>query len=149
MTDLIKSRLPDLAACAVLAAFGIAAIWIGAGYPIGTINRMGAGFFPVAASIGVVALAIAAAIETLFAEPVAQTFKFRPLIFISVGIFAWTRLIDVVGLIPSTFALILLSGLAKPPFRPVSLTISAALLCLAGYLVFVLGLKMPLTLLGR
>ena len=40
-------------------------------------------------------------------------------------------------------------GLAKPPFRPVSLAISAALLCVAGYLVFVWGLQMPLTLLGR
>lgn len=149
MTDLIKSRLPDLAACGALAAFGLAAIWIGSGYPIGTINRMGAGFFPIAASIIVVALAAAAAVETLMNEPVRQPFKIRPVIFISVGIFVWAQLIDSVGLIPATFALILLSGLAKPPFRPVSLIISAALLCVAGYLVFVWGLQMPLTLLGR
>lgn len=149
MTDLIRNRLPDLAACGVLAAFGIAAIWIGSGYPIGTINRMGAGYFPIAASIIVVALAFAAAVETLLTEPVQQKFKLRPVIFISVAIFVWARLIDTAGLIPSTFALILLSALAKPPFRPVSLMISAAVLCITGYLVFVWGLQMPLTLLGR
>lgn len=149
MADLIKSRLPDLVACGALAAFGVAAIWIGASYPIGTINRMGAGFFPIAASIIVVVLAGAAAIEVLLTEPVPQKFKLRPVIFISVAIFVWARLIDAVGLIPATFALILLAGLAKPPFRPVSLIISAALLCAAGYVVFMWGLHMPLTLLGR
>lgn len=149
MTGLIKSRLPDLAACGALAAFGIAAIWIGSGYPIGTINRMGAGYFPIATSVIVVVLAIAAAIETLLNDPVKQPFKLRPVIFISVGILVWAELIDRVGLIPSTFALILLSGLAKPPFQPISLSISAAVLCVAGYVVFIWGLQMPLTLLGR
>lgn len=149
MTELIKSRLPDLIACSLVAVFGLAAIWIGTGYPVGSITRMGAGFFPIVTSVMVVGLAIAAGVETLFVAPVTRTFKWRPLIFISVGILAWTQLIDSAGIIPSTFALIIISGMAKQPFRPVSLTLTAAALCVAGYLVFVWGLHMPLTLLGR
>lgn len=149
MTAQIKDRLPDLAACGALALFGIAAIWIGAGYPIGTFTRMGAGFFPLIASALVVFLAGAAAIETLGAAPQARRFKWRPLIFISVAILAWVYLIDSTGLIPATLALILISGLAKRPFRPVSLLVSAALLCVLGYFAFIWGLQMPLTLLGR
>jgi hypothetical protein len=147
--ELITDRLPDLAACALLAAFGLAAVYVGASYPIGSITRMSAGFFPVAASVAVVGLAVAAALEALFTERVKQAFKWRPLIFIAVAILAWTQLIDSLGIIPSTFALILISGMAKRPFHPISLLVTAAVLCLAGYLVFVMGLRMPLTALGR
>lgn len=149
MTDALKRRLPDLLACAAIALFGLAALWIGAGYPIGTPRRMGAGFFPVAASVCVVGLAVAAAIETMLTEPPPRLFKWRPLIAIVVAILAWIALIDRGGLVPSTFALIMISGLAKRPYHPVALLLTAAGLCAAGYAVFVLGLRMPLTLMGR
>lgn len=149
MSDLLKSRLPDLAACGAIALFGLAAIWIGSDYPVGSISRMGAGFFPIAASVAVVALAAAAAAETLAGEAPERTFKLRPLVFVSIAIIAWTQLIDDFGIIPSTFALILISGLAKRPYHPVALAITSVALCVAGYLVFVAGLHMPLTLLGR
>jgi len=149
MKAITKEQLPDLVACGLVGLFGLAAIWMGASYPVGSVTRMGAGFFPVAISAIVIGLAVAAAIETLMSETSRGTFKWRPLIFISVAILAWTQLIDTLGLIPSTFALILISGLAKQPFRPVSLILTATFLSVAGYLVFVLGLHMPLTLLGR
>lgn len=149
MSGLIKPRLPDLAACAAIAVFGLVAIWIGSDYAFGSISRMGAGFFPVVASVCVVALATVAAVETLATEPDCRSFKWRPLIFISVAIFAWAHLIDDFGIIPSTFALILISGLAKRPYHPIALVLTSAALCFIGYLVFVEGLNMPLTLMGR
>lgn len=136
-------------ACAAIALFGLAALWIGAGYPIGTPRRMGAGFFPVVASVGVVGLAVAAAVETMLVDPLPRVFKWRPLIAIGIAILAWVALIERGGIIPSTFALIMISGLAKRPYHPVALLLTAAALCAAGYFVFVLGLRMPLTLMGR
>ncbi|MFZ2102473.1 MAG: hypothetical protein WAU86_18100, partial [Oricola sp.] len=85
MTTPAMQRLPDLAACGVVALFGLAAVWIGSGYPLGTVTRMGAGFMPVATSIGVILLAGAAAVETLLNEPVALKFKWRPVIFIGIA----------------------------------------------------------------
>ncbi|MBL4647250.1 MAG: tripartite tricarboxylate transporter TctB family protein [Rhizobiales bacterium] len=149
MSETIRARLPDLAACAFLGLFGLIAVWLGTQYPMGTVNHMGAGYFPVATSALIVVLAVAAAWETILAPPQARSFAWRPMIFVTVAILAWVLLVDDFGLVPATFALILISGLAKTPFRPISLIASASFLCLAGYLVFVWGLRMPLTLFGR
>jgi hypothetical protein len=139
---------PDLIACGLLALFGLAAIWIGQAYPAGTLNRMGPGFFPIVGSVIVVVLAALAAIETVRTPPVARTFEPRPLIFVSVAMLAWVALIDDFGILPATLALILISGLAKSPFRPVSLTVLAVSMSILGWLIFVVGLRMPISLLG-
>lgn len=139
---------PDLIACGLLAAFGLAAIWIGLGYPTGTLNRMGPGFFPLAASAIVVGLAVLAAIETVRTPPVARTFELRPLIFVGVAMLAWVALIDDYGILPATTALILISGLARSPFRPVSLLVLAVSMSILGWLIFVVGLRMPISLVG-
>ncbi|MEZ5933696.1 MAG: tripartite tricarboxylate transporter TctB family protein [Alphaproteobacteria bacterium] len=144
-----RPRSADIIACAVIAVFGAAALLVGLDYRIGGIQRMGPGFFPVATSIAIILLALASAAEALAAAPVRRDLQWRPLIFISLGVIAWALLIDRAGLAPATFAMILIASLAKAPFRPVALLLLATAICAAGYLIFIAGLHMPLTLIGR
>lgn len=118
-------------------------------YQLGTLTRMGPGFFPVMSGLLVTALAIGAAIEAARASDAARPhFRLRPVVFVSLGIIAWTLLIEPAGIIPSTAALVGISSMARSPFRPLSLLVLTVGLCLAGYFVFI-GLGMPLTMLGR
>jgi hypothetical protein len=75
--------------------------------------------------------------------------RLRPLVFVSLGIFAWALALIPFGLVPATAALIAISALATRPFRPVSTAALCVALSAAGYLVFIWGLGMPLTLFGR
>jgi hypothetical protein len=144
-----KRNLPDVIACLLIACFGIVAIIIGLDYKLGQLTRMGPGYFPMVVGSLIVVLSIFAAIESARSEGVAPDFKLRPIVFISLGMLAWTLLIEDAGLIPSTIALIGLSSMARAPFRPVSVGLLIVGLCVAGYFVFIAGLGMPLTVLGR
>ena len=109
---------------------------------------MGPGFFPVMLGILVFALAAGAAIETAGAGESGIVFRWRPLIFVSLGVLAWALIIEDGGIIPSSFALVGISSMARSPFRPISLLMLSVGLCLIGYFIFI-GLGMPLTMLGR
>lgn len=143
-----KPRLAETVACAAIALLGIAALIVAFDYQIGSVQRMGPGFFPVATSVAVIGLAVASAVESRSRPAAGTAFRWRPLIFVSLAVIVWCALIDSAGLLPATFGLILVSALAKPPFRAVALTILAGAICLAGYLIFIAGLGMPISLIG-
>lgn len=144
-----KRNLIAIAVGSIIVIIGLAAIWIAQDYRLGTLTRMGPGFFPIVIGILVVVFGGAAVLGDINAEKPEADFKFRPVIAICAGMLAWTLLIDSYGILPSTFALIGISSLARSPFRPWSTLALCVGLCMAGYLVFVVGLGMPLTLLGR
>ena len=81
-------------------------------------------------------------------EEVRPVFKLRPVLFVCLAILVWTMTVESLGIIPSTIALVGISSLSRSPFRPLSLLVLAAGLCLLGYFVFI-ELGMPLTMLGR
>ena len=145
----LKRNPLEVAACLAIALLGAVATAIGFGYGIGSLTRMEPGFFPVVAGLAIVGLAIAAAVETTGSETAGVPLRFRPTLSVGLSILAWTFMVEPFGLVPATLALIILSALARRPFRPVSLLLLAAGLCLGAYLVFIDGLGMPLTLFGR
>jgi len=144
-----KANLPEVAACLAIAAAGLFAIWFGLDYRLGSLTRMGPGFFPLMLGVLVVALAIASAVESARHDGKQEGFKLRPLVFVSLGMLAWTYMVEPFGIVAATLALIALSALARPGFRPLAVLSLTAGLALCGYLVFIAGLGMPLTLFGR
>ncbi len=144
-----RNNLAAVGVSLAIGALGLGAVAVGAGYRMGELTRMGPGFFPVLIGVAVLVLALVAAFEAAQDREDRISLRLSPIVFVSVGILAWLLLIRPLGLVPATFALVGLSAFAKPPFRPVSMLALAVGLCVSGYLVFIWGLGMPMTLWGR
>jgi len=149
MQERLRPRASELVACAAIILFGIAGMGVALGYDLGSVRQMGPGFFPVATCVVIVLLAVATAAETILQPPRHHATAWRPLVFISSSVIVWAVLIDREGLMPATVAMIFVSALARPPFKPVALLLLSAGICSSGYLIFIEGLRMPLSFLGR
>src|SRR5690606_1117731 len=97
--EIARRNWPDVTACLLIAAFGLAVAAGGLDYQVGTLTRMGPGFFPVMLGLLVFALAVGAAIEAVHADAPGMRFRLRPLFFVSLGVLAWALLIEDTGII--------------------------------------------------
>src|SRR5690606_142534 len=99
-------NLPDVVASLLIACFGVAVVVLGLDYKLGTLTRMGPGFFPVMTGSLTILLALAAAAEAALWSEARPAFRWRPVFFVSLSILVWIALIKPAGVIPSTFALV-------------------------------------------
>lgn len=120
----------------------------GAGYEMGTLLRMGPGYFPV--MIGALMLLVGSAlvVKGLMpgAEPLPQ-FSFRPLLFLLAAILAFALALEQAGLIVATLLLIGIGRFAarEPMSWKGTLALAAALIAAgAGIFRYLLELPMPL-----
>jgi hypothetical protein len=137
---------------ALMAVIGVAAIIGGRDYPIGTLSRMGPGYFPVA--LGVIltlvgfAIAATARFAKSYAEEAALPPEWRGWFCIGASIVAFVVLGKYGGLVPATFAVVFISALADRE----NTLLSAAILALATVavciLVFWWALQMNFPLFG-
>ncbi|MDP2779618.1 tripartite tricarboxylate transporter TctB family protein [Devosia sp.] len=144
-----KSSWGSVGVSLAIATLGLYAVVVGSGYRMGELTRMGPGFFPVIIGTAVIVLALAAAFESRGENEERMALRLAPIVWVGTAILAWLLLVQSLGLVVATFALVGLSALAKPPIRPVSILVLGGALSLSGYLVFIWGLGMPLTLWGR
>jgi hypothetical protein len=114
-------------------------------YSIGTVTRMGPGFFPVCVGAILVVLGIAVAIEGRALNTAFPKFNARAFIGIVGGMIAWALLAEPYGLLPSTVALVALAGLAEVPYRPLPVILTTIILSVGGWLLFIVGLHLPLS----
>jgi uncharacterized membrane protein YidH (DUF202 family) len=105
----------DLLAGLMFLAFGIGASVIAHGYTLGTLTRMGSGFFPTVIGVLIAIMGLIIAIRAILkpesSEPV-PTIEFRPVIFIALAIIVFGILIDDYGLVAALAALIVIARLA-------------------------------------
>ncbi|MGY6533880.1 MAG: tripartite tricarboxylate transporter TctB family protein [Pararhodobacter sp.] len=134
-------------------ALGGFALWQGAGYDIGTARRMGPGWFPVALGGLLVAMGLVLALWGMVRRPQAsgaeadaesESPDWRALAAIAAGLAAFAALVERAGLVPAVFALVALSSLAAGPPRPLRVALLAGVISALSYLVFRLGLGLPL-----
>lgn len=133
------ARLLSLA----IVAFGAYVAYEGAGMNVGTLRRIGPGFFPILLGAAIALLGAA----TLFERPEPRReegFAFRPLFCVSLAILAFGLLVRSAGLVPATLALVALTSLGQSRAAPTTVLLTALGLCLLGYLVFIQGLGLPL-----
>jgi hypothetical protein len=131
-------------------ALGLAAAVQGSSYPIGSLSRMGPGFFPVALGVILALAGLAIAVTARFEENAVDAKSLAPewrgWFCICAGIVAFVVLGKYGGLVPATFAIVFVSALGD---RENSLA-GAALLALACVVVaivvfrFALQLQFPL-----
>lgn len=144
----------------LLVVLGIAVLWAGMGYRMGTLNRMGAGFIPVV--LGILMALVGAAIGLTAATPTgglpgvatpptghghgASGFEWRGWLCILGGVASFVVLGTYGGLVPATFAAVFISAMGDRENTYLSSGILAAVVTVFGVIVFYYGLSMQLPL---
>lgn len=130
----------------IFLSFGLAAVVIALGYPLGTTSRMGPAFFPIVlgsllALIGAIAIARAFMHD---GEPVGR-FYFKEIFLILGSVLLFGYLMRGAGLVPAVALLVLMSAFASARFHLGRTLLLAAGLAVFAVVVFVklLGLPMP------
>ena len=146
MRILTSKRGRDYLGGVLMIALGMAAALQGASYRIGTLSRMGPGFFPVALGVilalaGLV-IAIVARFERDAVDAKSLPPEWRAWFCICAGIVAFVVLGKYGGLIPATFAIVFVSALGDRDNG----ARAAALLALACVVVAVVVFRFALQL---
>jgi hypothetical protein len=128
-------------------AVGVVTIVESSEYAIGTVRRMGPGFFPIVLAglmvtlgIGMLLLSRRGGEDDAIERP-----AFRGILFVMAGILAFALLIDRLGLAPAVTAAVVVSAMADPaPNLPhVALLALGTAALTALVFVYLLGLNMP------
>lgn len=118
------------------------------GYDLGSIDNMGPGFFPFVLGLVLVGLGVA---ELFSASGKAEVSSERPpvnwraICCISSSLLAFALLINSAGLLPAIFIGVYLAMLSERPVRWISALLYSSALTAFGYVVFILGLGLPVS----
>jgi hypothetical protein len=131
-------------------AVGIAALWIGADYPMGTAQRPGTGVLPRILAwclIGTGVLLWAKAALTDGARLTA--WAWRPAVMVTAAAVVFALLIDRLGLVVTMLASMTLAALGTPETRWREYALFVVFMLAVGIGVFSYGLGMPIPVLPK
>lgn len=118
-------------------------------YRMGTLERMGPGYFPAALAVLLLMIGIACMARAVWRSGERlDAFAWRPLILITAAIFAFAYLLPLLGLPVAMIAMIAIGSYASRSFKPDTrfLIAMAFFVCACiGLFVHGLGVSMPLT----
>ena len=119
-------------------------------YSMGTSAKPGAGYFPLMLSVimailGAIVLFKSLTIESEGGDPIGDI-AWKPLFIIVVAITVFGLLLERLGMIITVPILIIISSLAGDEFKWRGVIISAIVLTIGAWAVFVLGLKLTIPL---
>lgn len=137
----------DLLTGIVFGAIGIAAIWLGQQHALGTPMRMGPGFFPVALGglLLVIGLILAGRSLMRGSAPVAG-FKLRPALLLPGALVLFSMTVRPLGLALASVLLIFCCVFGGQKVRPLESVVLAVVASALTILVFVVLLKMPISI---
>lgn len=126
-------------------AFGCAGLWFGRSYAVGTLSRMGPGFFPMAMSIALIGIGAFILARSLIVsgEPI-ERIAFLPQLLILAAIVVFGLLIERVGLAASVIAVAVISGIAAQGLRWFELAALALAMSALSVVLFVNLLGQPI-----
>jgi putative tricarboxylic transport membrane protein len=126
-------------------AFGCAGLWFGRDFPVGTLSRMGPGFFPVmmSAALMVTGALLVARSLVVGGDPI-EPIAFWPQLLIIAAIVAFGLLIERVGLAVSVIAVAVISGVAARGLRWFELAGLALAMSAVSVALFVYLLGQPI-----
>lgn len=137
----------ELIAAFCFLAFGSFIVIEANGYRIGTLARMGPGYFPLVTGIAIAIIALIVLVTSWRRPETSETnIQWHGLIMVIIGVVTFGFLVEKFGFIVATFALIVLGSFAERSFRPWTALISSLILCIFGFSVFIYGLNLPLQL---
>ena len=139
---------------ALILLMGLGVVAQGLSYKVGTLNRMGPGFFPV--MLGVILLVVGVGIAfgarridpDATMEEAAQPPEWRGWICIMLGIAAFVVLGQYGGLLPASFAIVFISALGDRENTVRSALLLSLAVCVIAVVVFWWALQLQLPLFG-
>ncbi len=131
----------DFFAGVMFVAFGVAAIAIGSGYPLGTAARMGPGYFPRILGILLIVLGLVIALRglKLHGSPISFGSP-KPMAIVLGSVVLFGALSLYIGLILAGVMLIVVSSAGSSEFRWKEALVSGVVLSVGAVLVFIWGL---------
>ena len=140
----------DFWAGLMLMALGVLTVAIARTYPMGTVLRMGAGFFPTVLGWILVVFGAVLVIKGLRStDRIDRNWSPRALVLIPVTLVLFGLLIERIGFVPSLLMLIVGSAAASSEFRLLEAVSVGAVLTALCVAVFIWGLGLPYPLLVR
>lgn len=132
----------------VLVGFGLGALLIARSYPMGTAFRMGSGYFPaMLASFLIVIGLIVACLAFRSGEVKLPKVAWRPLIMVSAAVALFGLILNGAGLLLATFAMVVLSRLARPGYPWIETVVLGVALSVLFAAIFYFGLRIQMPLL--
>lgn len=137
----------DMIGGGLLVAFGLWVAWqAGAQLDIGSARRMGPGFFPLVIGCILAGLGLLVLIGGLLRPGNLPQVDLRAMLAVLASMLIFALLLVPFGLLPAVAGLVTVASLADRAVRLVPVAALTAVLCTVAYLVFSLGLGMPLTM---
>jgi hypothetical protein len=138
----------NLIAALLTIATGAGALLEAARYPMGTLRRMGPGYFPDVLGVLLIGFGAILLLQAFRAQPPpTEPFVLRPVLAIPLGILLFALLLERFGLGPAVLALVGVSLLAEPVFRLRRALALAAATSALTYVLFILVLRLPFSFL--
>lgn len=134
----------ELVGAALFFLLGLFLVVQGSTYGVGTITRIGPGFFPVSIGVMLMVLSVAIAFEVRRSMAIAPQIPVRISLAVIVALLSFALLVDSAGLVPAIFAVVFISRFAEPGnniFASGALAVSSAAF---GWLIFIVGFSLPL-----
>jgi hypothetical protein len=133
----------------IFICFGLAAVYLGQDYQMGTAGRMGPGYFPTILGLLLAVIGAIAVVRSFLrpGEPVGR-FYLKNLLLILAAVVLFGVLMRGAGLIPAVLVIVLLSAYASPKFEWLPTVLIAVGLAAFCVVLFVKVLGLPLPILG-
>ena len=123
--------------------FGCFVLWEGSGYSLGTLRRIGPGFFPVALGAVLVVTGGLIALQALASDERIPPLKLRACLFVTAALLTFGLLVDRIGFIASAVLLVVIASMATPRPSVRGVAGLAIVVVPACYAVFVWLLGIP------
>lgn len=124
--------------------FGAAMAYWSSSYPVGTVARMGPGYFPFVLGLLSMALGILTVFEVRSSDAPAPDIPWRAFVFVFSGIVVWALTVERFGLLPSSVALIVICSFGRPPLRIWTTVLTAGIVSVVAVVIFIKGFDLPL-----
>jgi hypothetical protein len=145
-----RRSFADILAGAIFIAIGVAFVVGSLGYELGTLLRMGPGYFPLVTGGVLAVLGLIILVKGLVAGEVIEfgRIPWRSVILIVAAILFFGLTVRGLGFVPSVAVTALLTALASYRIRLVTAVAVAAGLTVLSVLIFIVGLQLRLPLFG-
>lgn len=128
----------------IIVLFGLFIAYEATGMSLGTVRRIGPGFFPLGLGAIIVLLGIGTLFEPVDEEKTREPFNLRGLASVSLALVAFAVLVERLGLFPAIAALVILTSFGDRRMHPRTILATTLALCALGYFLFIYALHLPL-----